>query len=343
MAEVYKVKTVGIAGFEKVQALKRILPSSAREGRFIRSFIDEARIAVELTHRNIVQVFEFGKADGELFLAMELDRGQGGSGGRRWGKLGRARSPVPDSRRGIHHRGDRWRPRLRASQDRWLRRRARHRALRRVAVERDVVDGRLREDLGFRDRARVVLERPRAAAVAWQAALHGARADARRAADERGRRVRARHHRVGAVHRLAAVSRRRSQGDLGGGSQDGAAAHRSHESESAGGDRRRGRDRVVARAGGARDGAGSGRGLYAHGDARRVARGGGVARRARWRARRAGGVATGGDVDQRAGGGRARAAVLDGIAAIAGAVAAVDGRRSRARSRATCRSARARS
>ena len=76
MAEVYKVKTVGIAGFEKVQALKRILPSSAREGRFIRSFIDEARIAVELTHRNIVQVFDFGKADGELFLAMELIEGK---------------------------------------------------------------------------------------------------------------------------------------------------------------------------------------------------------------------------------------------------------------------------
>src|SRR5829696_6114975 len=76
MAEVYKVKSVGIAGFEKVQALKRILPHSAREGRFIRSFIDEARIAVELTHRNIVQVFDFGKADGELFLAMELIEGR---------------------------------------------------------------------------------------------------------------------------------------------------------------------------------------------------------------------------------------------------------------------------
>ncbi len=76
MAEVYKVKTIGIAGFEKIQALKRILPHQAREDRFIRSFIDEARIAVELTHRNIVQVFDFGKADGELFLAMELIEGK---------------------------------------------------------------------------------------------------------------------------------------------------------------------------------------------------------------------------------------------------------------------------
>src|SRR5689334_23860530 len=76
MAEVYKVKTVGIAGFEKIQALKRILPGAARHGRFIRSFIDEARIAVELNHRNIVQVFDFGKAGNELYLAMELIEGK---------------------------------------------------------------------------------------------------------------------------------------------------------------------------------------------------------------------------------------------------------------------------
>ncbi len=72
MAEIYKVKTVGIAGFEKIQALKRILPAYASRPRFIRSFVDEARIAVELNHRNIVQVFDFGKAEGELYLAMEL-------------------------------------------------------------------------------------------------------------------------------------------------------------------------------------------------------------------------------------------------------------------------------
>src|SRR5688572_6759547 len=72
MAEIYRVKTVGIAGFEKVQALKRILPAFASEARFIRSFIDEARIAVSLNHRNIVQVFDFGKAAGELYLSMEL-------------------------------------------------------------------------------------------------------------------------------------------------------------------------------------------------------------------------------------------------------------------------------
>ncbi|HWM85956.1 MAG TPA: hypothetical protein VNO33_08960, partial [Kofleriaceae bacterium] len=56
MAEIYRAKSVGIAGFEKILALKRISPNFAREPRFIRSFVDEARIAVTLNHRNIVQV-----------------------------------------------------------------------------------------------------------------------------------------------------------------------------------------------------------------------------------------------------------------------------------------------
>ncbi len=75
MAEVYKAKSIGIAGFEKILAVKRIKPQFAGEPRFIRNFVDEARIAVSLNHRNIVQVFDFGKSEGELFLAMELLEG----------------------------------------------------------------------------------------------------------------------------------------------------------------------------------------------------------------------------------------------------------------------------
>lgn len=71
LAEIYKVKTVGIAGFEKVQVLNRIVPTYARDPSFLRAFIAEAKIAFSLNHRNIVQVFEFGKMDGELFLATE--------------------------------------------------------------------------------------------------------------------------------------------------------------------------------------------------------------------------------------------------------------------------------
>ena len=71
VAEVFKVKTLGIAGFEKVQVLKRVTPQYGRDQHFVRSFVDEAKIAFSLNHRNIVQVFEFGKVDGDLFLAME--------------------------------------------------------------------------------------------------------------------------------------------------------------------------------------------------------------------------------------------------------------------------------
>jgi serine/threonine protein kinase len=75
MATIYRAKSVGVAGFEKILALKRIHPKLTAEPRFIRSFIDEARIAVTLNHRNIVQVFDFGRAEGELFLAMEIIEG----------------------------------------------------------------------------------------------------------------------------------------------------------------------------------------------------------------------------------------------------------------------------
>jgi serine/threonine protein kinase/predicted ATPase len=75
MADVFRAKSVGIAGFEKILAIKLIRPNIAQEPRFIRSFIDEARIAVSLNHRNIVQVFDFGKAEHRLYLAMELIEG----------------------------------------------------------------------------------------------------------------------------------------------------------------------------------------------------------------------------------------------------------------------------
>jgi serine/threonine protein kinase len=75
MAEVYKVSAAGVGGFQKIVALKRILPALAAEPRFIQNFIDEARIAAELAHPNIVGVLDFGRADGELYLTMELVEG----------------------------------------------------------------------------------------------------------------------------------------------------------------------------------------------------------------------------------------------------------------------------
>jgi len=75
MAEVSVARRTGPHGFEKRVALKRILPQYASDAEFVAMFIAEARLAARLTHPNIVQVFDFGELDGDLFLAMELVEG----------------------------------------------------------------------------------------------------------------------------------------------------------------------------------------------------------------------------------------------------------------------------
>jgi serine/threonine protein kinase len=71
MAEVFKAKSFGVEGFEKIIAIKRILPSMAEDGDFIEMFIDEAKIAGQLSHANICQIFELGKIGDSHFIAME--------------------------------------------------------------------------------------------------------------------------------------------------------------------------------------------------------------------------------------------------------------------------------
>ncbi len=64
MAEVFKAKSYGVEGFEKILVIKRILPELARSQDFVEMFIHEAKLAVRLSHANIVQVFDLGKAPG---------------------------------------------------------------------------------------------------------------------------------------------------------------------------------------------------------------------------------------------------------------------------------------
>src|SRR6478752_6118906 len=64
MAEVFKAKSHGVEGFEKVLVIKRILPELAENPAFVEMFIHEAKLAVRLSHANIVQVFDLGIAPG---------------------------------------------------------------------------------------------------------------------------------------------------------------------------------------------------------------------------------------------------------------------------------------
>jgi serine/threonine-protein kinase len=75
MAEIYIARRVGPHGFAKRIALKRILPQLAADPEFVAMFIDEARVCAQLTHPNLVQVFDFGEEGNELYMAMELVEG----------------------------------------------------------------------------------------------------------------------------------------------------------------------------------------------------------------------------------------------------------------------------
>ncbi len=70
MAEIFLAKHSGPGGFEKSVVIKRILPAFAQQQEFVRMFIDEARIAAQLSHPGIVQLFDFGDTP-EPFLCME--------------------------------------------------------------------------------------------------------------------------------------------------------------------------------------------------------------------------------------------------------------------------------
>jgi eukaryotic-like serine/threonine-protein kinase len=76
MAELYRARSVAAAGVSKAVVVKKILPAFAGQRDFVRMFVNEAKIAVTLSHGNIAQVFDFGEVDGEYYLAMEYVRGQ---------------------------------------------------------------------------------------------------------------------------------------------------------------------------------------------------------------------------------------------------------------------------
>jgi serine/threonine-protein kinase len=75
MAEIYLARTTANAGVEREVVLKRLLPELQTDHEFVQMFYDEARIASQLNHPNVAQIFELGELDGSLFIAMELIRG----------------------------------------------------------------------------------------------------------------------------------------------------------------------------------------------------------------------------------------------------------------------------
>ncbi|EYF03000.1 serine/threonine protein kinase [Chondromyces apiculatus DSM 436] len=71
MAEVFVAESAGIEGFKKRVAIKRVLPHLSKKDQFVAMFLDEARLSAQLSHSNVVSVFDIGVGDGAYFIVME--------------------------------------------------------------------------------------------------------------------------------------------------------------------------------------------------------------------------------------------------------------------------------
>jgi serine/threonine-protein kinase len=71
MGEVYRGRVVGAHGFERPIVIKVIRTDLLTDERIALMFVDEARIAAGLHHRNIVQIIDFDLFDGGAFIACE--------------------------------------------------------------------------------------------------------------------------------------------------------------------------------------------------------------------------------------------------------------------------------
>ncbi len=76
MAEIFlaRAKTSELGG-SRLCVVKQIIPAFAQHSQFADMLIHEAKLAAKLDHANIVQVFDLGRADGELFISMEYIEG----------------------------------------------------------------------------------------------------------------------------------------------------------------------------------------------------------------------------------------------------------------------------
>ncbi|MCB9764601.1 MAG: protein kinase [Alphaproteobacteria bacterium] len=76
MAEIFKARMEGIGGFNRLFAIKRIVPGLSQNREYIDLLVDEAKIAGLLSHANIVQILDLGQVDGQYYVAMEYVEGR---------------------------------------------------------------------------------------------------------------------------------------------------------------------------------------------------------------------------------------------------------------------------
>lgn len=75
MASVFLARLEGVGGFQRFVAIKRLHPHLASEPEFVEMFLDEARLAASIHHRNVVPILEIGTSTGGYYLVMEFIEG----------------------------------------------------------------------------------------------------------------------------------------------------------------------------------------------------------------------------------------------------------------------------
>jgi serine/threonine-protein kinase len=76
MATVHFGRLLGVVGFSKTVAIKRLHPNLAKDPEFVSMFLDEARLAARIRHPNVVSTLDVVALHGELFLVMEYVQGE---------------------------------------------------------------------------------------------------------------------------------------------------------------------------------------------------------------------------------------------------------------------------
>ena len=76
MGEIYLAKLTGPEGFEKMLVIKRMLSHHTDNQRYVDMFFAEARVAAQLNHSSIVQIYDMGEIDSVYYIAMEYVHGK---------------------------------------------------------------------------------------------------------------------------------------------------------------------------------------------------------------------------------------------------------------------------
>src|SRR5689334_25264414 len=93
MATVLLGRILGVGGFQRFVAIKRLHPHLASEQEFVEMFLDEARLAASIHHPNVVPILEVGTSDRGYYLVMEYIEGD--TLARLLGRGANKREPLP--------------------------------------------------------------------------------------------------------------------------------------------------------------------------------------------------------------------------------------------------------